>query len=792
MFKKITISLILISAMLLIPNSCFAQGRGGGGGGFGGGGMGGGGTGGGGRTSGIATGFAGGSSTGGGTTIVGTDQSAISLVPWPEKNWIIVSAPAEYMSIIEDLINQFDINTPSGEGTYSAYNVRYVDVDELASTLSDILSEADVGFQRNFTISPLATSRQLLVYGKKEYRDMVYTMIEELDRPSDQLIRKSFKLNYADPEDIKTKIDELFSLTSSTSSSSSTRTTASRTSYGSTGSGLSSLSADTVITTIYPSLREIVVLASEENMVEVEKQIHAWDSPIEWEKLKPRIVKVNNIDPVELVTLLNQLFSTSSTTSSGSSTSSQRQLLSTSQSSASTTLGEKIIGPLYGKLTFISIPDTKKLIVASNIAEAYDAIEGFIKEIDAQDPAITPEVVPLKYADPEDLSKRLNAVFAEAGTSVSIDMSDTGLSSNSYIDTTQTTDNTTTASYTPPWAGSGGTADETMPISNIFGKVRFMPEPNTKSILLLAPEQFMEKLKELVNQLDVTGKQVMIETIIVEVEHNKMTSMGFEFSSDGTALSSIGRFGITTDAIIGNPTTFGNFDYALNQTDDFFLSGFGLSMFVDFLKKNGNARILNQQTLWTKDNEEANFFKGKRIPFVTGTTSTTSSTGAVVSSDTYEFTLVGTEVRVRPRITPENNVGMVINVNYSQQTGDKGLGNMDILSQMNTKTNMIIKNGDTLILGGILFQKDSTITYKIPGLGDIPILGKAFTHDSNSKENTELLVFIRPQVIDVAPEKLDELLEEKTKEFIESSRQRMEQIRSELNTSMNEVTNSEK
>ncbi len=332
-----------------------------------------------------------------------------------------------------------------------------------------------------------------------------------------------------------------------------------------------------------------------------------------------------------------------------------------------------------------------------------------------------------------------------------------------------------------------------MPISNIFGKVRFMPEPNTKSILLLAPEQFMEKLVELIAELDVTGKQVMIETIIMEVEHNTLTSLGFEFSSDGSALSDIGRFGLSTTAQFGNPTTFNNTaTFGLQQSDDFFLSGFGLTMLVDFLKKNGNARILNQQTLWTKDNEEANFFKGKQIPFVTGTTTTNQGTGGTTSSDTYEFQLVGTEVRVRPRITPEDNVGMVINVNYSQQTGDKGLGNMDILSQMNTKTNMVIKNGDTLILGGILFQKDSQVSYKIPGLGDIPVLGKIFTHDSINKENTELLVFIRPQVINVAPELIYEKLNEKTREYLEESRARLEQIKGEIDKSMGSMMKQEK
>ncbi len=782
MFKKITIILIIISVMLLIPIYSFAGGMGGGRGGGMGGGMGGG------RNSttsgrgGIAGGFTGTTaSTGGMTSIVGTEQSSITLVPYPDKNWIIVRAPAEVMEEIARLIKELDITPDEGAttGEYDTISVMYVDVDEVASSLETIMSDLSPDFRRNVSIQPLAQSRQLLVFGKKEYREMVKKLIVEIDLPSNQLKRQTFLLKYADPEDIKDKIDELFNLTGSTSTS----TTATRTSYGSTSSGM--LSADTVITTTYPSLRQIVVLASEENMKEIAKQIENWDSPIVWEELKPRIISVKNIDTVQLVDLLNQLFSSSSTTSSSSTNSNTQRLLSSSSTTTAAALGEKIIGPLYGKLTFVDIPDTKKIIVASNVAEAYEVIQKFIQQIDEAEPAVIPKIVQLKYADCEDLSRRLNTVFAEQGVSTSIDMSPTGLSSTSYMDTTSGSSSTssTTSTYTPPWSSSGGTADDTMPVSNIFGKVRFMPEPNTKSILLLAPEQFMDDLEGLIAKLDVSGKQVMVETIIVEVEHNAMTSLGLEFSSSGSALSSVGRYGLNLEGIFGEQSSGGDYDHTVIENDDFVVSGIGLSVFIDFLAKEANAHILNQQTLWTKDNQEANFFKGTQIPFVTGTTETTSSTGAVVSSDTYDFQLVGMEVRVRPSITPENNVNMVINVNYSQQTGDKGLGNMDILSQMNTTTNMIIQDGDTLILGGILFQKDSTVTYKIPGLGDIPILGKLFSHDNVNKENTELIVFLKPHVIDQAPEALDQLID-KTKSAIEKSKMRLNQIQTELNKSM--------
>ncbi len=783
MFKKMILTFIIISAILLIPIDSFAGG--GGRGGMGGGGFGGGGGRTGGRTGGIAGGFAGAGSSGAATSIIGTDQSTITLIPVPEKKWIIAKAPAEVMQEIAKLIEQFDMQDVQPQD-YDTISVMYVDVDEVASSITTIMDDWGVEYTRNITIQPLVQSRQLLVFGKKQYRDMVKKLVEEIDLPTNQLKRKTFQLKYADPEDIKEKIDELFSLTGSTSSTSGRTTTSARTTATRTSSGNSTmLSADTVITTTYPSLRQIVILASEDNMKEVTKQIEDWDSPIRWAELRPRIVSVKNIDPVQLVDLLNTLFSTSSTSAGSSTNSSTRQLLSSTGSSSQAAMGEKIIGPLYGKLTFVDIPDTKKIIVASNVAEAYDVVEEFIKEIDAAEPAVVPAIVHLKYADCEDLSKRLNTVFAESGTSLSIDMTAQGLSTPTYMSTgsasssSTTTSSTTSTSYTPPWSGSNASSStDTMPVSNIFGKVRFMPEPSTKSILLLAPEQFMESLKSLIADLDKSGMQVMIETVIVEVDHSALGSLGLEFSTAGSVLSSLQRYGVTASAEFANQSTG-----LLVNRGDFTVSGIGLNIFLDFLAQSANARILNQQTIWTKDNQEANFFKGTQIPFVTGTTETTTTTGSVVSSNTYDFQLVGMQVRVRPSITPEKNVNMIINVSYSQQTGEKGLGNMDILSEMNTTTNMVIQDGDTLILGGILFQKDSKTVYKIPGLGNIPILGHLFSHDNASKENQELLVFLKPRVIDQAPEQLEKLAE-KTKEAIENSKQRLVEIRKQLDSSM--------
>jgi general secretion pathway protein D len=203
------------------------------------------------------------------------------------------------------------------------------------------------------------------------------------------------------------------------------------------------------------------------------------------------------------------------------------------------------------------------------------------------------------------------------------------------------------------------------------------------------------------------------------------------------------------------------------------LLGVGTDVYalLDFLIKTTDAKILNQQTIWTKDNEEASFFKGSNVPFLGATTLIGGQGG---SQQAIEYELVGMELRARPSITPEDKVDMIVNVEISQLTAEREQ-NIPIRSQMNTTTNMIVQNNQTLLLGGILFQKDSKVEAKLPLLGDLPLVGGLFRHNSVIQTNSELLVFITPHVVDEAAEELPEAVAEKMK-ILEDVREQLEAV----------------
>jgi len=713
------------------------------------------------------------------SVMIGPSDQPVVLIPEPTRRWIIARASAEDMKRIGEWIEKLDHEEPI-KAEYETISITFADVSEVADRLNEAMQQMPGSeLQTSVLIQPMENAKQIVIFGRADVREIVKKLIAEIDIPSGEFETRVFELKHADPDQIKENIDNLYGETVPTGSSASYN-------YYRFGRGSSGQSdAETVKAISFPTLGQVTVIAAPHNMLKITEQIKEWDVPLDVEKVKPRIIELHNSDPVQMAELLKTLFS-----EEGGGGLSIRDLLFGS----STEEKEKIVGPLYGQLTFEEVPGTKKIIVISKIPEAYDVIEQLILDLDREEMGEIPKVITLNYADPEDLSERLNAMFVEAGQQAPIRYTEQGLSATSAMDDSSTTQSTAQSSnttqsqqdtYTPPWSGSGArsTIDTELPISNVIGRIRFVPEPHTKSIMVLAPPEFMDEIEELVAQLDVPGKQVMIEAIIVEVEHTKVTSLGIELSTNPAAFGSAGENALTA---LANITHLGTYDSASGIISPSgaggstlfgatggsgTLLGVGTDVYalLDFLIKTTDAKILNQQTIWTKDNEEASFFKGSKVPFLGSVTLQTVGGGS--QDITYEP--VGMELKARPGITPEDKVDMEVNIEISQLTAEREQ-NIPIRSQMITTTNMIVQNNQTLLLGGILFQKDSKVEAKLPLLGDLPLIGGLFRHNSVIQTNSELLVFMTPHVIDEAAEELPDAVEEK-KEKLEDIQGQLEE-----------------
>ena len=706
----------------------------------------------------ISSGSSGRSSSGGfmpttSSSMVGNNRIPVVLIPYRERMQIIARAPAEAMQQIEEWIIKLD-QQESIEREYDLIAPKYVDVSEVSSRISSMLNQMPgQEIQKSVLLQPLTKAGQIMIFGKKELRDMIIKLIMEIDIPPGIFETKYFKLKHADPDQIKMRIDELYSpnYSGSNRNSSTTRYQIYEYYYDSYSSGSSSssnMTKDSVRVISDTGLGQITVIAAAENMKKIEKQIEEWDVPIDAESLKPRFLELRNVDPVKMAQFLTTLFSEQSTSG---------MIYSQYNRYDDSETKKKIVGPLYGQLTFEYIPGTKKIIVISKIPEAYDIIENIVREIDSEEMAEVPTVVPLKFANPERICEILNATFSQPGASVEILRSDSGLSQysmdskNESSNNSSSNNNSTRDGYTPWWGTSvsRNSTDDERPISNVIGKIRFVPETRTKSILVLSPPEFVKNIQELIDTLDRPSKQVMIKAVIVEVDHKNLSSLGVQLATNPSAFGSLGENSLIALNALQQLDTHGSSIWGADGgqgtivTNTLSANIYGM---LDFLEKKVNAKILNQQTMWTQDNEEASFFKGDRVAFYTAAT-----TGTGTSTQNFEFQKVGMNVAVRPSITPNKEVDMNINIIISQLTTDVK-NSQPVRTEMETKTKMVVSDGETLMLGGILFQQDGVIKRGVPGLSSIPLLGGLFSHTEKTLVNNELIVFITPYVFNINDE----------------------------------------
>ena len=662
----------------------------------------------------------------------GRSEQPMVLIPDPKRNMIIARASTADMEFIRDWVERLD-NAEPIETEHEIVPVAFVDAQEVAEELEHSLQQmTGTEFRFNVVIRPLQQARQIMIFGSKEKREMIKKIIAEIDIPGDQFETRQFKIDHADPDTIKENIDELYELID----------TSGMYGYYQMESQMATRNDPGRVRVIsYPARKVVTVIASPTNMMKIAAQIEEWDVPLDLDAVRPLIVTLENSDAVQLANLLNALFSENDSSGGGN-------LFDLLFGGSGSEERRKIIGPLYGQLAFEAVPDTKKIIVVSKIPEAYRVIEDLIKKLDAQEVAEVPMVVELKYADAEDLCDQLNALLNEPGTMATLQRSNRGLtmrsefsnqgnqgqSGNQNQNQDQNQNNSATT-ITPWWTGASRPTDE-MPTSNLIGQVRFVPVHRSKAVMVLSPPEFQEQILEMIEKLDQPGKQVMVKAVIVQVNFDKLKDIGIQVSSNPGAFGALTEselLGITDLLFSEAPGSSFAVESAMN-----------VSVVIDFLERETEGRIIEESTIWTKDNEESITFKGRSVPFVQARNTSDEGTR---TQDQVEYRNVGLTLRIRPNITPESDVDLNVNLSISQLEQLLISGNI-VTSNFETTTHLIVEDGQTIMISGILEQSDVSTERRLPGIHKLPLIGPLFRHNSDELSSQKLFAFVTPYVID--------------------------------------------
>ncbi|MCC6682026.1 MAG: hypothetical protein IT445_14085 [Phycisphaeraceae bacterium] len=681
------------------------------------------------------------------TILVEPSKSPILLHADIGRNWIIAVASPSAMELIQKWIEQLD-QPKTTEEPYALFDVQHADMDELGNQLTaTIESIPDADVRNSVRIIPFTKSRQIMVYGSQRGRQLVQDLLKQLDVETSQYrIIKEISLQYAEAESVAEQINDLFAEGGGSD-------------FPFFFGGRNQRQTEQDVKVTYDMTRNSITVMTDPNrMLQIEKVIaEQWDRPLDLEEVQPKVYYLRYTDPVQVQTLLENMFSKSQSTSSGSWWN-------------PTTTTTNAVGRLFGQFSFEALSGTNTLIVSSTSKANYKVIDELLTRIDTPQEAGLPLIIELKHANAEEVAEQLNATFSEPGTTAQVTRAARGLSSSvtsatSNSDSTSSGNNNnnnnqgdsdqTDSSMMSFWWAESRTSTDEQPISNLIGKPRFVPVNRRNALMILAPMAYSEPLSALVTDMDKPGSQVLIQAIITEVQHDDESTLGMRLASDPSILSDSRLSDQAIGATIGNTTT------GTRTFSDYFTGSsvinadVNLNMLIQLLIRKVNMKILNEPRIYTSDNQEAYFFDGQRVPTVVGDQSSNLNNNNIVRS--FEYKNIGTLLQVRPHITQEGDVDLEVNLELSSVvTGETVFGNF-IFNSRQTSTHVTLKDGQTVVISGIITKEDSTDIRKLPILGDIPGLGVLFRSTEKTLNNREVVAFITPHIINTTDQKADDL-----------------------------------
>ncbi|MDF2413080.1 GspD family T2SS secretin variant ExeD [Aeromonas sp. 1HA1] len=286
------------------------------------------------------------------------------------------------------------------------------------------------------------------------------------------------------------------------------------------------------------------------------------------------------------------------------------------------------------------------------------------------------------------------------------------------------------------------------------GKLAISADETTNALVITAQPDVMAELEQVVAKLDIRRAQVLVEAIIVEIADGDGLNLGVQWANTnggGTQFTNAGP-GIGSVAIAakdykdnGNTTGIAKLAENFNGMAAGFYQG-NWAMLVTALSTNTKSDILSTPSIVTMDNKEASFNVGQEVPVQTGTQNSTSGD---TTFSTIERKTVGTKLVVTPQINEGDSVLLTIEQEVSsvgkQATGTDGLG--PTFDTRTVKNAVLVKSGETVVLGGLMDEQTKEEISKVPLLGDIPVLGYLFRSTSNTTSKRNLMVFIRPTIL---------------------------------------------
>jgi general secretion pathway protein D len=550
---------------------------------------------------------------------------------------------------------------------------------------------------------------------------------------------------------------------------------------------------------VYPATNTLIIIETVDNLNRILKIIQNLDKETEIE-----FIKLHNADADEVATKLVEIFGGTASTSTntpiqqpqsqlrqsqrtrslpGSQNRSESPTITAQSTTETSSVGFKVItDERTNSLIIIAYPEDMKKI--KSVIEILDT--------ETSEPEEGIYVIRVLNADAEQLVSVLASLFGgSTGSTGSFanaaqrasgvgSSSPFGNSSGSQFGNSSGSQFGNTAGNASQQLISRGASTG----SNVVAEtdtLRITADRSTNSVIFIGSKRDYETVKQVIQELDVRRKQVFVEAAILEVALDKVRSFGTNLSLAFTVNGQTLGFGGTVlpgvPSLLGVAANATNSVNILNSLSGLFLGAVGPTVDPDgsgpippipsftalfqALTSLTDVNVLSTPSIMTTDNEPAQIIVADVIPFPTG--STVGSSGVTVS--TIEREPVGIRLSITPQISEGDflNLDIVTEVSAIKNTPVQGLNTAQFGIATTTRTadsSIVVKSGQTVVIGGLVQDRESTLTNRVPVLGNIPVLGALFKFKQKESQKINLLILLTPRIIE-SEQDMQKILEER-------------------------------
>ncbi|HEX3800338.1 MAG TPA: secretin N-terminal domain-containing protein [Verrucomicrobiae bacterium] len=690
-----------------------------------------------------------------------TDKGTIDLNE--RNNQIILTDYADNIRIADELISALDTDTPE-DMSVRVITLKNVSAAALAKEIEPLYQKSS-GKAVDVTADDRANA--LIVLSSAANYDAVFRLVSSLDTDDAQeKAMTTFLLKNADAGDVAKQLQDL---------SQSQSGGGSRFAYYFNQPSDSGQKKFNVVSD--RRRNAVIVQAAPSQLPSIKKIIEELDAPVSDDSLAPKIYPLKYVSAVDLEDVLNELFLKKTQ---------QRSYFDYFSDEPSAPVADRDVGRLYGKVRITSDPYSNTLIITSNSKENLGVVEEVINQLDRPSEAGESTMrITLKYAKASTVANSLNILFAKNGSPALRPVNPQNQNNqNQAQQQNQQQSTSSTAGFDLeqetkeegyyPWIG--GQPDSTRnsdgraaapPVSDLVGRVRAVSDQRGNAVMVSANVHFFPQVLKLIDELDAPSDQVSIEARILEVSSDYVDKLGVRWSPDGTQVftaddldnSFMGHVGGTYQKGFGGTTTVnqppasGIVQEVAQLRSGVITGTAGMDLLIQFLKRNTDTTVLGEPQITINDNEMGKLFVGQQVPIPQNTQ--ISSVGSQNTAITYKD--VGVVLEVTPHINNSGDVQLKIHAESSTVVAGQTVLGGAVFDTRNFRTDLTAKDGQTLVLGGIIQRQISDIDRKTPFLGDIPGLKWMFKKKDKSTDKVELMVFLRTRVVR-SPEMADKLL----------------------------------